>query len=1052
MNRSNIALSVAFAGALFAQTPKVDFDRQIRPILSDNCFQCHGPDEKSRIAGLRLDTREGAFADRGKYKILVPGNPGASRLFQRISESNAARRMPPAHSERKLSPAQIALIERWIEQGAEWKTHWAFVPPVRPELPEVKRAAWGRNPVDRFVLARLEREGLSPSPEADRVTLLRRLSFDLTGLPPTPAEISAFLKDRSPGAYEKQVDRLLASPHYGERMSMQWLDIARYADTHGYHIDSHRDMWPWRDWVIRAFNRNEPYDQFALEQIAGDLLPEATQDQRIATGFYRNHMINYEGGAIPEEYLNEYLVDRVEVTGTAWLGLTIGCARCHDHKFDPISQRDFYRLYAFFNAVPEKGLDGRKGNADPVLLLPSPEQAAELKRIKDGLAATDRVLEEKRVTSMIEEWERSARITEPARSGLLSHYEFDGNLADSSGGYRHARLLKGDPAFGNGPVGRALNVDQPSYVEFSGAGELDAQRPFSIAFWLRAGSGREMGILAKVEDVKTRRGYEFTMDKSIPLGRLKEGSHLAFRMTHSWPDSAIEIQTKDRLDTGEWYHIVLNSDGTGRAGGLKLFVDGKPAEVAVLHDSLSGAIATTAPLRLGDAAIATPFKGGLDDLRLYDHTMSAAEIAQAFTDEPARAALFIASGKRTKEQNQRLRDWYLRFAAPGEMRAAYNEACRLNARKEELDWTVLSTMVMEDMEQPRDTYVLARGDYQNRTEKVTPGVPAVLPPLPKGAPLNRLTLARWVVAPANPLTARVAVNRYWQLYFGTGLVKTVEDFGSQGDPPSHPELLDWLATEFVRSGWDVKAMQRLIVTSATYRQSSRISPEMRQRDPENRLLARGPRFRLPAETVRDNALAVSGLIDNRVGGPSVFPYQPNGLWEETAYGGVFSAQTYTPSHGRDLYRRSMYTFWKRTSPPPSLSTFDAPNREKCVARRAVTNTPLQALVLLNDPTYIEAARALASRMLHDGGKSSAQRIRFGFREATGRAPSRDELHVLADLASEESAAYRANPEKAAQLAQVGESPADPRLDRVELAAWTTVASAILNLDEVITKE
>ncbi len=1042
----------AFAPALLAQTPPVDFDRQIRPILSDNCFQCHGPDEQKRMAGLRLDTREGAFTDRGKYKIIVPKDSGASRLFQRISEPNKARRMPPPGSERSLNEAQIALIKRWIDEGAEWKTHWAFVPPVRPELPEVKNAAWSRNPVDRFVLARLQHDGLSPAPEADRVTLLRRVTFDLTGLPPTPAEIDAFLKDHSRDAYERQVDRLLASPHYGERMAMQWLDIARYADTHGYHIDSHRDMWPWRDWVIRAFNRNEPYDQFAVDQIAGDLEPNATQDQRIATGFYRNHMINYEGGAIPEEYLNEYLVDRVEVTGTAWLGLTIGCARCHDHKFDPISQRDFYRMYAFFNAVPEKGLDGRKGNAEPVLLLPTPDQAAELARVKEGLAAAERVLDENRVAAAIAGWESNARIPTPPRDGLLVHYELDGNLADSSGGYHHARLLKGDPSFGNGPVGRALNIDQPASIEFRGAGDFERDRPFTIAFWLRAGAGREMGIIARTADGKERRGYEFLLDKSIPLGRLKEGSHLSFRMTHDWPSDAIEIQTQNRLDTGEWYHIALSYDGSGRAAGLHLFIGGKAADVVPLRDGLSGSIATTAPLRLGDPAITGAFKGGLDDLRFYNRALPANEIGMVYTNEPARAALFAAAEKRSKEQKERLRDWYLRFAAPEEMRAAYEHSVELKARQEELDWTVLSTMVMEDMEKPRDTYVLARGDYQNRKEKVTPGVPAVLPPLPKDAPLNRLTLARWVVNPANPLTARVAVNRYWQLYFGTGLVKTVEDFGSQGDPPSHPALLDWLATEFVRTGWDTKAMQRLIVTSRTYRQSSRLTPELRQRDPENRLLARGPRFRLPAEMVRDNALAVSGLIDGRVGGPSVFPYQPKGLWEETAYGGVFSAQSYTPSHGRDLYRRSMYTFWKRTSPPPSLSTFDAPNREKCVARRAVTNTPLQALVLLNDPSYVEAARALAARMLENGGKSDSQRIVNGFREATGRAPTKTELRVLAGLESQEIAAYRGNLAKASELSHVGESPAGASLDKVELAAWTTVASAILNLDEVITKE
>lgn len=1003
------------------------------------------------MAGLRLDTREGAFAARGKAKTLAPGDPAESRLFLRISAENKARRMPPPSSGRTLTEPQIALIKRWIQEGADWKVHWSFVAPVRPELPETKNAKWTRNPVDRFVMARLEREGLAPSPEADRATLLRRLTFDLTGLPPTPAETAAFLKDRAPDAYERQVDRLLASPHYGERMAMQWLDLARYADTHGYHIDSHRVMWPWRDWVIRAFNSNMPYDRFTVEQLAGDLLPNATTDQKIATAFQRNHMINFEGGAIAEEYLNEYLVDRVEVTSTVFLGLTMGCARCHDHKYDPISQKEFYSMQAFYNALPEKGLDGNWGNAKPYLQLPTPEQTRLLAEVKSGLKATGAALEESQVKPLQTAWEAMARLAPAPADGLLAHYEFEGSLGDSSGGYRYGRLAKGDVTYGGSPVGRGLVFDQPSQVDFPGLPRLERDRPFTVSFWMRSGSNRAPGVLARVEDAASRRGVEFLLGPNKVLGRLKEGSQLLVRLSHAWPEDAIAIRTRSRLIQGDWYQVTLIYDGGGVASGVRLLLNGQPAEVDVERDALKGSIATEKPWRVGDADIGLPFKGAIDDLRFYARALAGAEVVSLYDREPARAGLVIAEDKRSRDQRERVRDYYMRFGAPDDMRVAWAEQKRLKTLDEELGYEVLNVMVMEDGK-PRDTYVLGRGDYQNRKEKVTATTPAVLPPLPKDAPRNRLTLARWIVDPANPLTARVAVNRYWQLYFGTGLVKTVEDFGSQGEPPSHPELLDWLATEFVRTGWDVKAMQRMIVTSATYRQASRISPEMKERDPENRLLARGPRFRLPAEMVRDNALAVSGLIDNRVGGPSVYPYQPPGLWGEVAYGGVFSSQTYGESHGADLYRRSMYTFWKRTASPPSMITFDAPNREKCVARRSVTNTPLQALVTLNDPTYTEASRALAAETLKHGGRATAARIRYAFERTTGRAPSARETAVLSDLLKQQTESYHAAPDKAAALLATGESPVDPSLDQRELAAWTTVASAMLNLDETITKE
>ena len=1036
-------------------TPRgVDFNREIRPILSDTCFACHGPDEKQRQVDLRLDTREGIFADRGGYQLIIPGKASESRLFQRISAENKIVRMPPPKASRILTPAQIELIRRWIDEGAKWETHWSYLPPQRPEMPKVRRSEWIRNPIDNFVLARLEQEGLTPSPEADKAILIRRVTLDLTGLPPTPAEVDTFLADRSANSFEKVVDRLLGSSRYGERMALQWLDLARYADTHGYHIDSHRDMWHWREWVIDAFNRNLPFDRFTTEQLAGDLLPGAGLEQKIATGFNRNHMINYEGGAIPEEYLNEYVVDRVETTATVWMGMTMGCARCHDHKYDPIKQREFYQFYAFFNSIPEKGLDGRYGNADPVLQLPSDQQRSELAELTRAIAAHKEALPETELASLQAEWEKTrvSTLPEPPRDGLTAHYEMDGNLADTSGGYQHAKTVRGEVLYGTGAVARAAELNVESHVDFGSVGAFDTASRFSLAVWLRPGGIHEMAALEKREESEGGRGYELGFDEAIHVGDQKRGAHLYFRLVHRAPDEMIEIRTKERLLQNEWHHVTITYDGSAKAAGVKLYLNGKPKPFDVVRDRLTGSIRTARPLEVGNKKLGNPYKGFLDDLRVYDCELAASESEQLAIHFPIRMILSGLAGKRTKEQGEKLREYFLRYDAPEAFRKSYAELKSLEARKTQLNKIIPTAMVMQEMEKPRDTFVLARGDYRNRGDKVAPGVPSVLPPLPKDSPANRLTLARWLLDPAHPLTARVAVNRYWQIYFGNGLVKTAEDFGSQGEPPSHPELLDWLATEFIRTGWDIKAMQRLIVTSATYRQSSRVTPELLEKDPENRRLAHGPRFRLPAETVRDNALAISGLLHEDRGGPGVSPYQPKGVWEEIAYGDVFSAQTYAQGTGKDLYRRSMYTFWKRTAPPPSLAAFDAPDREKCTARRAVTNTPLQALILMNDPTYVEAARALAERMIREAGGDPDRRIALAYRLATARKPAAEELRVLRDLAHTQLAHYRREREAAAKLVRVGESEFNAKLDVTELAAWTTVASAILNLDETITKE
>jgi len=1072
----------------------VDFDRQIRPILSDKCFACHGPDAQARQANLRLDTKEGAFADRGGYRVVVPGNSAASKLYQKISSPDQSFRMPPVSSGRTLTAQQIELIRRWIDEGAPWEVHWAYVPPNRPPAPNVKEQSWVRNPIDSFVLERLEREGLKPSPEANKITLLRRLTFDLTGLPPTLAEVDAFLADRSPDAYEKKVDQLLASPHYGEKMAMPWLDLARYADTHGYHIDSLRDMWRWRDWVINTFNQNMPYDRFTIEQLAGDLLPNPTLEQKIATGFNRNHMINFEGGAIPQEYHVEYVVDRVSTTATAWLGLTMGCARCHDHKYDPISQKDFYRFFAFFNTLPERGLDGQAGNAAPLVHLPTPGEQNELDDLNQQIAQTLAAIPEKEMVELENQWrqKRLASLPEPPGEGLAAHYEFEGTLADTSGHGLDGEATRGDVVYEDGAIGKAAEFSGETQVDFESAGDFDGSQAFALALWVNPYGSKGIDLLQKRDASPNWRGYEVSLEDPVYTGLFTRNTRVVVRLAARWPDDAIEVQTKQRvLSTTPFFlasnhHLVLNYDGSGTAQGLKLYLDGKPVETAPVKDQLTSSIRTSSPLQIGNRNIGRPLKGLVDDFRIYSRTLTPAEVENLAVQLPARTLKLELAGKpveeieslkpekppeeadigdtdkaETKEQKEasrlkrhqaRLSEYFLTLEAPERYRERYAQLKDLRAKKEQLQRSIPTAMVMAEMKKPRDSLVLGRGQYDNPGEKVTPGTPAFLPPLPTGAPPDRLTLAKWLVDPGNPLTARVAVSRYWQTYFGVGIVKTSEDFGSQGEPPSHPELLDWLATEFIRTGWDVKAMQRLIVTSATYRQSSRVMPELLDKDPENRLLARGPRFRLPAEEVRDNALAASGLLNAQIGGPSVYPYQPKGLWEEMAFGEGFSGQTYTPSTGKDLYRRSMYTIWKRTVPPPALTTFDAPDREKCTARRLMTNSPLQALELMNDPTYVEAARALALRALNEAGRDPDKRVTYAFRLATARNPERREVQVLRQLAQQELAHYRRDRDAAAQLLKVGESPYYPKWDASELAAWTTVASTILNLDETITKE
>jgi hypothetical protein len=1029
------------AGAEPASAP-VRFGRDILPILSENCFQCHGPDEKARKAKLRLDTHEGALA------VLAPGNSAASKLVRRINAVDDNDRMPPRRSNRNLTAAQKELLRRWIDQGAPWGKHWAFETPVRPSLPAVNHIGWTCNPIDHFVLARLEKEGLGPAPEAAKETLIRRVTLDLTGLPPTLHEIDDFLADHAPDAYERLVDRLLASPRYGERLAMSWLDAARYADTNGYQNDFARIMWPWRDWVIAAYNRNLPFDRFVVEQIAGDLLPGATLEQKIASGFNRNNRTVTEAGSIDAEWHVENVVDRVETTATVFLGLTMGCARCHEHKYDPISQKEFYEFFAFFNSINEKGVyTEQRGNVPPLVAVPTREDEERRRQLDAAISAADRAVQaqEAALAERQQRWETEQRATpppgEPADWAL--HFPLAGDLRFQAAGGKAAEAAyrgKGTPAWVAGPFGKVLRLDGQgdSFLEAGQAVHLERTEHFSYGGWVKPqGDG---AVLSKMDDNHAYRGFD------LLLVNRKVEVHLV----HTWPENALKVATREPLPQGAWSHVFITYNGSSKAAGITVYVNGRAVAVDVQSDRLQDEIATEQPLRLGKRSTAFALNGELTEVRIYTRTLAAGEV-QALALGPVFGIVRKPAEQRDRAGQELLTQVFReRYAA--ELLEAKRTAAKLRQEKADHEKRIPTVMVMEELPTPRDTFVLKRGRYDmpDRSKKVAPDVPACLGPLPDGAVHNRLGLARWLTDPANPLTARVAVNHFWQHLFGTGLVKTAENFGTQGEPPSHPELLDWLAVEFVRSGWDVKVLHRQLVTSATYRQTSSAPEALLQRDPENRLLARGPRFRLPAEVVRDNALAVSGLLVEQVGGPSVKPYQPAGLWEELAGGA--GEGPYVQERGPGLYRRSLYVYRKRTVPHPDLATFDAPSREVCLVRRGRTNTPLQALELLNDVMYVEAARRLAQQMLIEWGTTPEQRLTFAFRSATGRAPRPAELSILLRGLTRYRQQFDANPEAAQRYVRHGDSASNPQLNVAELAAYTAAASIILNLDETITKE
>ena len=1009
----------------------LSFNRDIRPILSDNCFACHGFDSKHRKAGLRLDVSEDALKPNKEGRIAIrPGDPSQSEVWKRIITEDPDDKMPPPDSHKKLTPAQVATIKRWIEQGAPFQRHWSFEPPVQSAVPKSSiLGAVQYNGIDGFIQARLSREGLKPMPEADRETLIRRVSFDLRGLPPTPVEVDLFLADKAAGAYERMVDRFMDSPAFGEQMGRHWLDVARYADTHGLHLDNERHMWAYRDWVIQAFNRNLPFDQFTIEQLAGDQLPSPTQDQLIATGFSRCNVTTGEGGAIDAEFIYRYAVERASTMAQTWLGLTAGCAVCHDHKFDPISTKEFYSMYAFFHSAADPAMDGNALRTPPTLQLKTPEDEVKLKEFDEQIRAAEHLLKEK--ASTIAYIDPASLTPPPAPRDLDTVWADDeipagAKITASPGAPTQFVTADKGPVFSGKrslkrqDKGLAQDVvDFGSAIEVPQDGKLYAHvyldpsdPPKTVMLQYRTGDWKHRATWGDYEAIDW--GAKGTTER-VNLGGLPK--------------------------VGEWVRLEMDAAKVGLKPGDKV--------TGFATTQYGGTVYWD---KLGITGRIDPVKDPTRSLAAWLAKHEGKE-SKELPEDVRKIFKEVPLEKRTPDQTRRLREHFL-VRECAELRSTFEplQMAVSDARKRRSDYNdaIPTTFTFRDMDQPRESFVMLRGAYDKPGEKVTRNVPAIFPPLKNTTNPNRLDLARWLVSDEHPLTARVAVNRYWQQFFGTGLVKTSEDFGSQGSPPSHPELLDWLAVVFRDSGWDTKALVRLLVTSATYRQSSAVTPDLIRKDPENQLLARGPRFRLDAEQLRDNALFVSGLMSSKMGGRGVKPYQPENIWEPVGYSDS-NTRYYKQDKGESLYRRSLYTFLKRTAPAPFMATFDAPNRELFCARRERGNTPLQALQLMNDVQHFEAARALAERALSSGGTTARDQISWLFRTVLSRAARPNELDVVTKALETHRAKYRAQPDAAKAAIRNGESQPNPTIPEPELAAWTLVANLILNLDETVTR-
>ena len=1015
------------AKANAVKTKPVSFARSIRTILSENCFKCHGPDPKTRAAGLRLDTYSGATASLPSGRqAIIPHDQVASAVIERIllPESDP-RHMPPATTQRRIKPGQLQDLRRWIDEGAKYEKHWAFSSVVRPVIP--KSAG---NPVDYFINKGLEMQHLQPLGIADKVTLLRRVSLDLTGLPPSVDDVEAFLADRRPDAYERVVDALLARPAYGERMALMWLDLARYADTHGYHIDSHRDMFRWRDWVIRAFNANMPYDQFLTEQLAGDLLPNATTDQLVATGFNRNHPINFEGGAIPEEYQTAYVADRVDTTATVTMGLTLRCAQCHDHKYDPIAMQDYYRFYALFNNIDEEGLDGMRGNAKPFIAATSPAEKAQLDALSNrisGLTSECKALSASILSSQ-GNLNRGPSVKDDYRWVLGDRPLSVGSK--STDGQPGTMTMAAD-----GPERMpAMRVGTGTAPTITGAPTVRLDKPFSISFWYWSENGAGIPV-SQMDLGNNLKGWDFYLEGSSPL----------LHFINSWPANALRFRSSFKAPVRQWVHTVITNDGSGKPEGIGLYLNGEKVAIAPDHNTLTGPFSVDIPIHIGDRGTGSTFQGMVSDLCIRA-TRSTEEDVSILRSSGLNYVTALASQPNASSDLQ----FCVASALSGNTVDIFRNRQSLIEQRQTLTASIPTSMVMKERQVTRKTFILDRGQYDKPTTEVAPGVPSfgALSTMP--AIKSRLGLARWLTSGDHPLTSRVAVNRLWQIAFGSGIVRTSENFGVQGEWPSHPELLDWLASEYVRRGWNTKSLLKTLVTSEAYKRSAAPSKTLKQHDPENIWHAYASRPRLQAEFVRDMALSASGLLVNEVGGPSVKTYQPAGLWEELSFKGDFTAQYYVQDHGEKLYRRSMYTFWKRTVPPPSLQTFDAPEREFCIVRRPATNTPLQALVLLNDPTYTEASRVLAERIL-SMTPSDSKRLSNVFVRLLSRMPSAVESKQFSTLLAAQRKHFTATPKAASELVSVGEHRRITDKPLADVAAWTVVILSVMNLDEAITR-
>ena len=1102
---SAAVLLVAAATAPVSAAPaKLGFNADVQPILSEYCYACHGPDPGSRKAGLRLDRAEYAFKPLEKSgPAIVPGKPDESPLVKRIESKDEKEIMPPPEGHKILKPAQIALLRRWVAEGAEYQEHWAFIPPKRPAVPPLEnQKSKSENPVDRFIVARLTKEKLAPAPEADRRTLLRRVTLDLTGIVPTPAEVDAFLADTSPAAYERVVDRLLASPRYGEHRARYWLDYVRYADTHGIHFDNYRAIWPYRDYVIRAFNQNKSFDRFVREQLAGDLLPARTMDDLAATGFVRCNLTTNEGGTVTEEVFVNQTRDRVEAFGATFLGLTTGCAACHDHKFDPLTQRDFYGLAAYLSNTAEKPWDLNIAEPGPVLRLPTDDNRPSAEAVLARRAELQEKLDARRVRGreLTAAWLAAGNRPKPVSAdGLELRLRLDegrGEVVQNSAPKAKVASFKTDTnplVWGeNSWFWPSARMDIFTRLNLGNHGDVDAGDKFSAGGWLmlraKPGGGVRTGtgngtLLSRMGDEKRKggAGWEIYQENlqyyvtfitdweqaevtaNVPAPEIKapatkRGKAAKGAETRAAKPAAIkrglQVATKTPITRDEWVHLFFTYDGSRKASGIKIYLNGKLAETEVKLDSLGpkDSIRTDAAMHLGRRDDFQPMRETrFQDVRFYKRQLSVDEVARLpFADVASEiVARQPDAAKWTTDEAFVVAERFFLGETDKETMSLAASVAAHDAAFEALTKDGTATLIALERPSPAYSDILKRGDYYARGERVGPTVPHFLTALPKGAPANRRGLAEWLLSPEQALMPRVVVNRMWQEVFGRGLVESAGDFGVMGDQPSHPELLDWLAVEFRESGWDVKKFYRLLVTSAAYRQSAATTPEVLARDLNNRLLARGPRFRMDAEMLRDSALATSGLLVEKLGGPSVKPYQPAGVWEEVAMP-ESNTKIYVPDKGEGLYRRSLYTFWKRASAPPSLETFDATSREVACTRRARTNTPLQAFVTMNDPQWIEAARKLAERALVTAPAAGA-RLDFLARTTLSRPLSPSESAALTKTAEKFRARFTASADAAKAVIAIGESPADPSLNPAELAEWTMVASQFLNLDEFLTK-